>query len=208
MYVESMEGGASDLVAEMERVSVSDRDLSGSPQIASTSASESKQDEIRTIFVLGFPRDMKERELHNLLRWWPGYVACQLTQGSGDQQAMGFALFETAAMATAAKDALQNLVFDGETNSVLRAEMAKKNLYVRKGREGGNDVQSDLRRIRGGGEARRSGGEPRKPSTSGQDQAGGQGGVGPYNWPNNQGGGTLRPRTQPSCATPMQPSSV
>lgn len=31
---------------------------------------------------------------------------------------------------------MQNLVFDGETNSVLRAEMAKKNLYVRKSREG------------------------------------------------------------------------
>jgi hypothetical protein len=43
------------------------------------------------------------------------YVACQLTQGSGDQQAMGFALFETAAMAVAAKDALQvSLIMDKE----------------------------------------------------------------------------------------------
>lgn len=29
----------------------------------------------------------------------------------------------------------QNLVFDSETNSVLRAEMAKKNLYVKRGIE-------------------------------------------------------------------------
>eukprot|EP00246_Nothoceros_aenigmaticus_P011393 TRINITY_DN3080_c0_g1_i1.p1 TRINITY_DN3080_c0_g1~~TRINITY_DN3080_c0_g1_i1.p1 ORF type:complete len:286 (-),score=52.59 TRINITY_DN3080_c0_g1_i1:420-1178(-) len=36
-------------------------------------------------------------------------------------------------MAMAARDALQNLVFDAETNSVLRAEMAKKNLYVKRG---------------------------------------------------------------------------
>lgn len=52
MYVESMEGGASDLVAEMERVSVSDRELSGSPQVASTSASESKPEEVRPRLVM------------------------------------------------------------------------------------------------------------------------------------------------------------
>ncbi|KAH7293046.1 hypothetical protein KP509_28G009300 [Ceratopteris richardii] len=49
------------------------------------------------------------------------------------EQPMGFALFTSAAAAMAAKDALQNLVFDPETNSVLRAEMAKKNLYVKRG---------------------------------------------------------------------------
>ncbi|GBG87938.1 hypothetical protein CBR_g46305 [Chara braunii] len=45
---------------------------------------------------------------------------------------MGFALFSSATLALAARDALQNLVFDVETNSVLRAEMAKKNLYVKR----------------------------------------------------------------------------
>ncbi|KAH7426138.1 hypothetical protein KP509_11G086500 [Ceratopteris richardii] len=50
----------------------------------------------------------------------------------GDQP-MGFALFTSAAAAMAAKDALQNLVFDLETSSTLRAEMAKKNLYVKRG---------------------------------------------------------------------------
>jgi hypothetical protein len=46
------------------------------------------------------------------------YVACQLTQGSGDQQAMGFALFETAAMAVAAKDALQVSLDNGQINTL------------------------------------------------------------------------------------------
>eukprot|EP01018_Ginkgo_biloba_P039805 Gb_23044 [translate_table: standard] len=62
-------------------------------------------EEVRTIFVLGFPRDVKERELQNLLRWWPGYEASQINF-KGDQ-AMGFALFSTAQMAMAARDALQ-----------------------------------------------------------------------------------------------------
>ena len=30
-------------------------------------------DEVRTIFVTGFPDDVKERELNNLLRFLPGY---------------------------------------------------------------------------------------------------------------------------------------
>ncbi|KAL3683634.1 hypothetical protein R1sor_001656 [Riccia sorocarpa] len=94
-------------------------------------AADTSHDEVRTIFVLGFPPDVKERELQNLLRWWPGYEASQMNF-KGDQP-MGFALFSTSAMAMAARDALQNLVFDSETNSVLRAEMAKKNLYVKRG---------------------------------------------------------------------------
>ncbi|KAL2612527.1 hypothetical protein R1flu_024219 [Riccia fluitans] len=94
-------------------------------------SADTSHDEVRTIFVLGFPPDVKERELQNLLRWWPGYEASQMNF-KGDQP-MGFALFSTSAMAMAARDALQNLVFDSETNSVLRAEMAKKNLYVKRG---------------------------------------------------------------------------
>ena len=39
-------------------------------------------DEVRTVFITGFPSDVKERELNNLLRFLPGYevaaVACLL----------------------------------------------------------------------------------------------------------------------------------
>lgn len=61
--------------------------------------------QVRTIFVLGFPADVKERELQNLLRWWPGYEASQMNFKC--DQPMGFALFSTTAMAMAARDALQ-----------------------------------------------------------------------------------------------------
>ncbi|XP_057816918.1 cell wall integrity protein scw1 isoform X1 [Cryptomeria japonica] len=93
--------------------------------------SHNSSDEVRTIFVFGFPSDVKERELQNLLRWWPGYEASQINF-KGDQ-ALGFALFSTPQFAMQARDALQNLVFDAENNSILRAEMAKKNLYVKRG---------------------------------------------------------------------------
>lgn len=101
-----------------------------SMQADSPYQSHGLMEEVRTIFVLGFPKDVKERELQNLLRWWPGYEASQINF-KGDQ-AMGFALFSTSQMAMQARDALQNLVFDAETNSILRSEMAKKNLYVKR----------------------------------------------------------------------------
>nr|XP_024363552.1 RNA-binding protein with multiple splicing-like isoform X3 [Physcomitrium patens] len=108
------------------------------------------RNEVRTIFVLGFPSDVKERELQNLLRWWPGYEASQMNFKC--DQPMGFALFSTVAMAMAARDALQNLVFDADTNSVLRAEMAKKNLFVKRGVAGDPCISFDgSKRMRTGG---------------------------------------------------------
>ncbi|RWW84213.1 hypothetical protein BHE74_00007186, partial [Ensete ventricosum] len=115
---------------------------------------------IRTIFITGLPGDVKERELHNLLRWFPGFEASQINFKA--EQPMGFALFSTAQHAVAAKDALQviymslaigllpflfassgpelmpsslaqDLVFDAETKSSLHTEMAKKNLFVKRG---------------------------------------------------------------------------
>lgn len=62
-------------------------------------------EEVRTIFITGLPADVKERELHNLLRWLPGFEASQINF-KGDQP-MGFALFSTAHQAVAAKAALQ-----------------------------------------------------------------------------------------------------
>jgi hypothetical protein len=40
------------------------------------------RDELRTIFVTGFPQDVRERELMNLCRFMPGYeVRCRLPEG-------------------------------------------------------------------------------------------------------------------------------
>lgn len=46
---------------------------------------------------------------------------------------MGFALFSSPHQAIAAKDILQEMLFDHESKSVLHTEMAKKNLFVKRG---------------------------------------------------------------------------
>jgi hypothetical protein len=47
-------------------------------------------DELRTVFITGFPNDIKERELNNLLRFIPGYEASQMNWKNG--QASGYVL--------------------------------------------------------------------------------------------------------------------
>uniref|UniRef100_A0A803N588 RRM domain-containing protein n=1 Tax=Chenopodium quinoa TaxID=63459 RepID=A0A803N588_CHEQI len=85
-------------------------------------------DDVRTIFISGLPEDVKERELQNLLRWLPGYEASQINHKG--EHPMGFALFSSPEFAHAAKDALQNMVFDADSKAVLHTEMAKKNLFL------------------------------------------------------------------------------
>ncbi|XAR74041.1 hypothetical protein NMG60_11008200 [Bertholletia excelsa] len=107
-------------------------------------------DEVRTIFISGLPEDVKERELQNLLRWLPGYEASQVNFKG--EHPMGFALFTTAQFAIAAKDALQELVFDAESNSVLHTEMAKKNLFVKRGIVADSTAYDQSKRMRTGGD--------------------------------------------------------
>lgn len=40
-------------------------------------------EELRTVFITGFPNDIKERELENMLRFLPGFAACQLNTKAG-----------------------------------------------------------------------------------------------------------------------------
>lgn len=84
-------------------------------------------DEVRTIFITGFPPDVKDRELNNLLRFLPGYVASQMNWKAG--LAQGFALFDSAAAARTAIDIVGQIQFD--ENSVLRCEMARKNMFLK-----------------------------------------------------------------------------
>ncbi|KAL6753888.1 hypothetical protein V8C86DRAFT_1792373 [Haematococcus lacustris] len=83
----------------------------------------SPTEDIRTVFITGFPPDVRDRELHNLCCLLPGYEASQLSYKGGQPQ--GFALFVSAAHAMQAVEALVGLPFD------LRAEMAHKNMYIR-----------------------------------------------------------------------------
>lgn len=94
-------------------------------------------DDIRTVFISGLPHDVKERELHNLLRFMPGYEASQMNWKTGGPQ--GFALFSSAAHARAMVDILSGLSFDDGV--LLRAEMAHKNMVRwRRRREGAGIV--------------------------------------------------------------------
>ncbi|KAK9282471.1 hypothetical protein L1049_005389 [Liquidambar formosana] len=107
-------------------------------------------DEVRTIFITGLPEDVKERELQNLLRWLPGYEASQVNFKG--EHPMGFALFSTPQFAIAAKDALQDMVFDSESKSVLHTEMAKKNLFVKRGIVADSSTYDQSKRLRTGGD--------------------------------------------------------
>ncbi|KAL0012738.1 hypothetical protein SO802_007846 [Lithocarpus litseifolius] len=107
-------------------------------------------DEVRTIFITGLPEDVKERELQNLLRWLPGYEASQVNFKG--EKPMGFALFSNAQFALAAKDALQEMVFDAESKSVLHTEMAKKNLFVKRGIVADSSPYDQSKRLRTGGD--------------------------------------------------------
>ncbi|KAF8061951.1 HDAC1 [Scenedesmus sp. PABB004] len=84
-------------------------------------------DNLRTLFVSGFPPDVKERELHNLLRFMPGYEASQMSWKAGGPQ--GFALFATPSHARAVVEVLAGLPYDD--GAVLRAEMAHKNMFIK-----------------------------------------------------------------------------
>ncbi|KAL0906407.1 hypothetical protein M5K25_024899 [Dendrobium thyrsiflorum] len=120
------------------------------PPIPGEIPGHSSIDEVRTIFISGLPGDVKERELLNLLRWLPGFEASQIN--SKGEQSMGFALFSTPQHAVAAKNALQDMVFDAETKCTINAEMAKKNLFVKRGV--GADFRSfdQSKRLRTGGD--------------------------------------------------------
>jgi hypothetical protein len=85
--------------------------------------------DIRTIFVSGLPPDVKDRELHNLLRHFAGYEASQMNWKAGSPQ--GFALFSTPAHARAVVELVSGLAFD--EGVVLRAEIARKDMFLKVG---------------------------------------------------------------------------
>jgi len=112
-------------------------------------------DEISTIFVVGFPPDIKEREFQNLFMFASGFegaslklpepVIADMTKSFFDdqddlnkipqyqvykQQIIGFARFQRRQDALAARDHLNGRCIDQEKGCVLKVEMAKKNLFI------------------------------------------------------------------------------
>ncbi|KAI7901800.1 uncharacterized protein BX663DRAFT_89150 [Cokeromyces recurvatus] len=110
------------------------------------------KDEISTIFVVGFPEDMQEREFQNMFMFSPGFEAATLKipttkEGGGGggedenflfnnhnkKQIIGFAKFRTRKEAIDARDILNGRRIDAEKGCLLKAEMAKKNLHTKRG---------------------------------------------------------------------------
>ncbi|KNE68410.1 hypothetical protein AMAG_13066 [Allomyces macrogynus ATCC 38327] len=101
------------------------------------------QEDITTIFVVGFPPDMHEREFQNMFIFSPGFEAATLKvptrdemEGAGGahkKQTIGFAKFRTRLQALEARDILSGRKVDADRGSVLKAEMARKNLIAKRG---------------------------------------------------------------------------
>ncbi|KAL6622278.1 hypothetical protein LY90DRAFT_697713 [Neocallimastix californiae] len=93
-------------------------------------------EEITTIFVVGFPDDMNEREFQNMFIFNQGFEAATLKipapNKDGRKQIIGFAKFHTKMDALNAMEVLTGRQIDFEKGSVLKAEMAKKNLHTKK----------------------------------------------------------------------------
>ncbi|KAF9095884.1 hypothetical protein BGX29_009586 [Mortierella sp. GBA35] len=107
-------------------------------------------EEISTIFVVGFPEDMHEREFQNMFVFTPGFEAATLKIPQREQQEddaltlgvngvnprkqiIGFAKFRSHQEAQQAIAVLSGRRVDAEKGSLLKAEMAKKNLHTRRG---------------------------------------------------------------------------
>ncbi|KAL0086653.1 hypothetical protein F4703DRAFT_1792888 [Phycomyces blakesleeanus] len=124
--------------------------------ISTTNGSTQNGEEISTIFVVGFPEDMHEREFQNMFIFSSGFEAATLKVPSKDgeedqtaiangnprKQTIGFAKFRTRQAALEARDTLSGRRVDAEKGSVLKAEMAKKNLHTKRGLS--NEQQGQL----------------------------------------------------------------
>lgn len=113
-----------------------------------------KNEEVSTIFVVGFPYDLKEREFINMFTFCAGFQgAClkianadgtvsypapnhsstNLEQAPGDlrgKQSIGFARFQTRPDAIRACIHVTGKKVDSERGCILKAEMARKNLFI------------------------------------------------------------------------------
>ena len=90
---------------------------------------------ITSVHISGFPSDLKERELLNLVRFLPYFEDCSVSSVSGS--VFGFVKFATQSAALDAVTLLDRLVFDphgggvdGEPARLLRASLAKRNMRV------------------------------------------------------------------------------
>ncbi|KAI8989262.1 hypothetical protein BDB01DRAFT_781167 [Pilobolus umbonatus] len=102
-------------------------------------------EEIKTIFVVGFPENMQEREFQNMFLFAKGFEGASLKWHSRDQddteyhvllsnkkQMIGFAKFSSRQGALEAIELIDGKRIDSDKNTILKAEMAKKNLHIKR----------------------------------------------------------------------------
>lgn len=135
-----MQGAAAGFSADAQLVPVMSATPFGGPMFQPATAqagggtppagSGGVDDAIRTIFVVGFPVDLHERELHNTVCNLPGYEASQINlKPSGGGSPQGFVLFTAPALAHSAMQILNDMPFDADAR--LRVEMAHKNMFLK-----------------------------------------------------------------------------
>lgn len=140
-------------------ISNSSSSTSSSGASSPTSSNNSPID-ISTIFIIGFPDDFKERELTNMFLFAPGFEGAVLkttcistcpayfqsattttnssnsnsnsvTEDPQRKQLIGFVKFSKPAEALYALEILNGRILDLERGLVLKAEIAKKNFYIK-----------------------------------------------------------------------------
>ncbi|KAI8845602.1 hypothetical protein BJ741DRAFT_526855, partial [Chytriomyces cf. hyalinus JEL632] len=102
-------------------------------------------EEITTIFVVGFPEDIHEREFRGMFVFAPGFEAATLkypTLLEADDRIppckkpiIGFAKFRSRTEANYARDLLNGRRIDSDVVAaafILKAEIAKKNLHIKR----------------------------------------------------------------------------
>jgi len=91
-------------------------------------ANQQQQDagEIKTLFITGFPHDVKEREIHNLFRFIHGYEGFKLNF-KAPKGPVAFVTFHDNPCALSAQSTLQGVQFDPEFPVVLYIELARSN---------------------------------------------------------------------------------
>jgi len=88
----------------------------------------SGEEEVSTLFIVGFPSDVQHRELDNLCRFLPGFETSNVTTSKGLYSL--FAKFDCPRSAHAAISALNGQPFDRNSSydQPIRAAMAKSNM--------------------------------------------------------------------------------
>jgi len=81
--------------------------------------------EIRTLFLTGLPDDIKEREIHNLFRFVPGYEGCRLS--TVNSRPVSFAVFHSRESASNAIQQFNGIKFDPDFEHYLGVDFARAN---------------------------------------------------------------------------------